>query len=66
MFFADFLGWSSDDWTFTIGLAVVFFVAFPILVQGLIAFAAAQAMGERAENEEYAGRWGRQRRSDAP
>jgi hypothetical protein len=38
----------------TFGLVVVFFVLFPILAQGLIAFAIAQAMGERAENEEYA------------
>lgn len=38
----------------TIGLVVVFFVVFPILVQGLIAYAAAQAIGERAENQEYA------------
>ena len=37
----------------TFGLVVIFFVVFPILVQGLIAFAIAQAMGERAENQEY-------------
>jgi Na+/pantothenate symporter len=41
-------------WAATFGLVVVFFVIFPALVQGLIAFAVAQAMGERAENEEYA------------
>lgn len=41
-------------WAATFGLVVVFFVMFPVLVQGLIAFAIAQAMGERAENEEYA------------
>lgn len=64
MFFADFLGWSSDDWKFTIGLVVVFFVAFPILVQGLIAFAVAQGLGERAENQKFAGRWGRRKRAD--
>jgi Sec-independent protein secretion pathway component TatC len=40
----------------TIGLVVVFFVVFPVVVQGLIAFAAAQALGERADNEEYAAR----------
>jgi uncharacterized membrane protein YqgA involved in biofilm formation len=40
----------------TLGLVVVFFVVFPILVQGLIAFAAAQALGEKHENEEYAAR----------
>ena len=38
----------------TIGLAAVFFVAFPILVQGLIAYAVAQALGERRENLAYA------------
>jgi uncharacterized membrane protein YqgA involved in biofilm formation len=38
----------------TLGLVVIFFVVFPVLVQGLIAFAAAQALGERAENQEYA------------
>ena len=37
----------------TIGLVVVFFVVFPILAQGLMAFAAAQALGERAENERW-------------
>jgi hypothetical protein len=37
----------------TIGLVVVFFVLFPVLAQGLIAFAAAQALGERAENQHY-------------
>lgn len=38
----------------TIGLVVIFFVVFPALVQGLLAYAAAQAMGERADNQEYA------------
>jgi uncharacterized membrane protein YqgA involved in biofilm formation len=38
----------------TLGLVVIFFVIFPVLVQGLIAFAAAQGLGERAENQEYA------------
>lgn len=38
----------------TLGLAVVFFVIFPALAQGLIAFAVAQALGERAENQAYA------------
>ena len=40
----------------TLGLVVVFFVIFPVLVQGLIAFALAQVMGERAENQEYVAR----------
>jgi NADH:ubiquinone oxidoreductase subunit 3 (subunit A) len=37
----------------TIGLVVVFFVVFPILAQGLIAFAIAQVLGERSENQAY-------------
>jgi Sec-independent protein secretion pathway component TatC len=46
----------------TLGLVVVFFVVFPVLVQGLIAFAVAQVIGERAENQEYLARRGAQRR----
>jgi hypothetical protein len=38
----------------TLGLVGVFFVLFPILVQGLIAFAVAQVVGEKAENDAYA------------
>jgi hypothetical protein len=41
-------------WAATFGLVVVFFVIFPVLVQGLIAFALAQAFGEKADNDEYA------------
>lgn len=40
----------------TFGLIVVFGVMFPVLVQGLIVLAVAQARGERAENEAYAAR----------
>ena len=47
----------------TLGLVVIFFVIFPVLVQGLIAFAIAQVMGERAENQEYMARRREQRRS---
>jgi hypothetical protein len=46
----------------TFGLVIVFFVVFPVLVQGLIAFALAQVMGERAENQEYLARRRVQRR----
>jgi hypothetical protein len=42
----------SEAWSFSIALIVVFGVAFPALVTGLIAFAAAQAMAERQENVE--------------
>jgi hypothetical protein len=37
----------------TLGLAGLFFVLFPLLVQGLIGFAVVQALGERADNQEY-------------
>jgi phage shock protein PspC (stress-responsive transcriptional regulator) len=46
----------------TLGLVVVFFVVFPVLVQGLIAFAIAQVIGERSENQEYQARRQVQRR----
>jgi uncharacterized membrane protein YqgA involved in biofilm formation len=46
----------------TLGLVVVFFIVFPVLVQGLIAFALAQVIGERAENQEYLARRNMQRR----
>jgi hypothetical protein len=36
-----------------IGLAGVFFVAFPLLVNGLIGFAVAQTLGEKAANDAY-------------
>lgn len=38
---------------YTIGLVVVFFVAFPLLAHGLIAFAAAQVASEREENRRF-------------
>jgi len=49
----------SDAAEATIGLILIFFVIFPVLVQGLIAFAVAQGLGERAANQRDAGRWGR-------
>ncbi len=51
---ADFLGWNADDWDATLGLVGVFFVAFPLLVNGLVVFIIAQAIGERAQNQAYA------------
>jgi len=45
-----------SDTAATFGLVIVFFVVFPILAQGLIAFAIAQVLGERAENQAYAAR----------
>jgi hypothetical protein len=43
----------------TLGLILIFFVIFPLIAQGLIAFAVAQGLGERAANQRHAGRWGR-------
>jgi hypothetical protein len=43
-----------SDLEATLGLVVIFFVVFPVLVQGILAFIAAQVLGEKAENEEYA------------
>jgi hypothetical protein len=40
----------------TLGLVVVFFVIFPALITGLIAFALAQVIGERGENQGYVAR----------
>lgn len=51
---ADFLGWNSDDWDATLGLAGVFFVFFPLLVNGLVVFIMAQVLGERSQNQAYA------------
>jgi hypothetical protein len=36
----------------TLGLVVVFFVVFPALAHGLIAFIVAQVLGEREQNQE--------------
>jgi hypothetical protein len=52
--FADFLGWNSQEWSDTAGIAGVFFVFFPLLVNILIAYIIAQILGERAENQAYA------------
>lgn len=42
----------SEAWKASIALIAVFGVIFPALVTGLIAFAVAQAFGERQENLE--------------
>jgi hypothetical protein len=51
---ADFLGWDKDNWEATLGLAGVFFVFFPLLVNGLIVFIMAQVIGERTQNQAFA------------
>ncbi len=43
----------SMAWKNTLGLGIVFFVAFPALAHGLIAYAAAQVAAEREENRRY-------------
>jgi hypothetical protein len=40
----------------SLALIAVFGVLFPALALGLIAFAIAQALGERRANQDYAGR----------
>lgn len=40
----------------SLGIIVVFFVAFPLLINGLVVFIVAQVMGERRENQNYVGR----------
>jgi hypothetical protein len=37
----------------TLGLVIVFFVVFPLLLHGLIGFALAGSLAERQENLEY-------------
>jgi hypothetical protein len=54
MILAEFLGWSEEDWAATLGIAGVFFVAFPILVHGIVGYIAAQIAGERKENQAIA------------
>ncbi len=49
-------GFNADDWDATLGLVGVFFVFFPLLVNGLIVFIIAQVLGERAQNQEYIAR----------
>ena len=43
----------SEAMKFNIGVVGVFFVLFPVLVQGLIAYAAAGAYAERRDNDYY-------------
>jgi hypothetical protein len=52
------LALSEAAW-FTIALVGVFFVLFPLLAHGLIAFAAVVAVGEKAENRRTDGNWRR-------
>ncbi len=52
------LALSEAAW-FTIALVGVFFVVFPLLAHGLIGFAVAVALGEKAENRRTDGNWRR-------
>jgi len=47
---------AMDPTIATLGLVVVFFVIFPALITGLLAFAIAQVIGERGENQGYVAR----------
>ena len=47
-----------SDSAANIGLIGVFFVVFPLLAHGLIGLAVGQALGEKAENQEYFERGG--------
>ncbi len=44
---------ASEAFLMTFGLVAVFFVAFPVLVNFLLAFIAAQVAGERQDNLQY-------------
>lgn len=37
----------------TLGIVGIFFVVFPLIVHGMLAFVAAQIVGERKANLEY-------------
>jgi hypothetical protein len=54
MILADFLGWNGQEWRDTLGIVIVFFVAFPLLVHGLIAHIVVQVLGERRQNQALA------------
>jgi phage shock protein PspC (stress-responsive transcriptional regulator) len=51
---AALFGWNDFDWEATIGLVGVFFVVFPLMVNGIVMFIAAQVIGERNQNQAYA------------
>ncbi len=54
MILADFLGWNGEEWRDTLGIVGVFFIAFPLLVHGIVGYIAAQIMGELQANQRYA------------
>lgn len=37
----------------SLGIILVFFVAFPLLVNGIVVFIVAQVLGERRANQSY-------------
>lgn len=43
----------SDAWLATLGLVGIFFVMFPLLVQGLLVYIGVQVAGERRQNLEH-------------
>ena len=54
MLLADFLGWDGNEWADTLGIVGVFFIAFPLLVHGIVGYIVAQVLGERQENQAFA------------
>ncbi len=49
----------ASSLTITLALIGIFGVLFPGLAMGLIGFAVAQSLGERAENQRRPNRWRR-------
>ncbi|MBA2638052.1 MAG: hypothetical protein H0U79_07520 [Solirubrobacterales bacterium] len=49
----------SQALSWSLALIGLFGVVFPLLVFGLLGFGFAQGLGERAQNQRGAGRWGR-------
>lgn len=49
----------ASSLTMTLALIGLFGVLFPALIFGLIGFAVAQSLGERAENQRRPNRWRR-------
>lgn len=50
-------------WTDTVGLAFTFFVLMPALATALVIVAIVSGRGEKRDNEELRGRWGRKAKS---
>jgi|GEM_PF-2830977 len=58
------LGVSYGIWNDTVGLLFTFGILLPALMTGLIIVAKVSARGEKEEDAQLQGRWGRQHRHD--